>query len=174
MESDAELIDQVLNGKRESFAPLVARYERLTLATVLRTLSDRHLAEDVLQESFVAAFRSLHKLRATSSFGPWLAGIARKQALKALRRQRAVVHVATSELSDVDGSSTLLPEDSMALLEIVDQLPDDCRTLIGLRHFEGYSMSEIAVITGSPLGTVTKKLSRIHKTLKEMISEEES
>lgn len=172
MESDADLIKQVLNGSHDSYATLLARYERLASATVLRILGDQHLAEDVLQESFVAAFGSLSSLRDSSCFGSWLVGIVRRQALRALRRTRqtVVLNQATEETLE---STNILPEDSMALLEIVDRLPDDERTLIGLRHFEGFSMSEIAEITGSPLGTVTKKFSRIHKNLKEMLSEEE-
>lgn len=172
MESDADLIEQVLKGSRDSFATLLSRYERLANATVLRILGDQHLAEDVLQESFVAAFGSLSSLRDSSRFGSWLVGIVRRQALRALRRNRqaVVLNRDTEEMRLED--KTMLPEDSMALLEIVDRLPDDERTLIGLRHFEGFTMSEISNITGSPLGTVTKKFSRIHKTLKEMLSEE--
>ena len=172
MESDADLIAQVLEGHQDSYATLLARYERLANATVIRILGDQHLAEDVLQESFVAAFGSLSSLRDASRFGSWIVGIARRQALRALRRTRqtVILHQATEETLE---NGTMLPEDSMALLEIVDRLPDDERTLIGLRHFEGYSMREIATITGSPLGTVTKKFSRIHRTLKEMLSEEE-
>lgn len=174
MLSDADLIVHVLNGKHECFAVLLERYERLALATVLRTLGDIHLAEDVLQESFVAAFHSLSNLRDPSKFGPWLAGIARKQALRALQRRRETIVLNQSDHNPaLEECDAMLPEDSMALLEIIDRLPDDERTLIGLRHFEGFSMNEIASITGSPLGTVTKKISRIHKTLKEMLSEDE-
>ncbi len=172
MESDADLIEQVLKGRHDSYATLLARYERLANATVIRILGDQHLAEDVLQESFVAAFGSLSSLRDSSRFGSWLVGIVRRQALRALRRTRQTVVLNQTTEEQLE-TATMLPEDSMALLEIVDRLPDDERTLIGLRHFEGFSMSEIADITSSPLGTVTKKLSRIHRTLKEIISEEE-
>ncbi|MEM7476249.1 MAG: sigma-70 family RNA polymerase sigma factor [Planctomycetota bacterium] len=186
MHSDSELVEQVLEGKQDSFAVLLSRYERLALATVLRIVGDAHLAEDALQEAFVAAFHSLKKLREPSKFGFWLVGIARKQALRALRKKREGLqkkgHLGIREVvvlshSDCDIAieqrGTSLPEDSMALLEIIDRLPDEDRMLIALRHFEGYSMSEIASITGRPLGTVTKKISRIHKSLQQMLSEDE-
>ena len=175
MDSDAQLVERTLRGDRNAFAQLVQRYERVGQATARRIVGDLHRADDVVQESFIAAFKSLTNLRASSKFGPWLLSIVRRQAIRSLRRHRETV-VLNGSTDDTEYSvgSEMRPEDSMALLEIVDRLPDDERTLIGLRHFQGHSMKEIATITSRPVGTVTKQLSRIHKKLRSWLSEEET
>ena len=173
MDSDAQLVERAVTGDREAFAVLVDRYERLVRATAIRIVGDRHLAEDVVQEGFIAAHKSLPSLRAGSKFGPWLVGIVRRQAIRCLHRRRetVVLNESTADTVLVDEKETL-PQDSMALLEFVDRLPDDERALIALRHFQGHSMQELATITSRPVGTVTKQLSRIHKKLRQWLTEE--
>ena len=175
MDSDAQIVERVIAGNRDAFAELVVRYERTARATALRVVSDSHVIDDVIQDAFIAAYKSLYKLRVASKFGPWLLGIVRRQAVRSLRRKRETVLLndSASEIAFVD-TSGILPEDSMALLELLDRLSDDERTLIGLRHFEAHSMSEIAGITSRPVGTVTKQMSRIHKKLRQWITEEKS
>lgn len=172
MDSDARLVELTLRGETDAFARLVRRYERLARAAAIRIVNDSHLTEDVLQESFIAAYKSLPNLATASKFGPWLQGIVRRQAVRALRRRREAVVVPDAHDTLLAEQHITLPKDSLALLEIVDRLPDADRTLIGLRHFQGHSMVEIAAITERPVGTVTKQLSRIHKKLKQWLSEE--
>lgn len=173
MESDAELVARTVGGDREAFAVLMGRYERLARATAFRVVIDRHLVEDVVQEGFMAAYKSLPNLRVESKFGPWLLGIVRRQAVRSVRRKRETVplHESTENTTLANGNDTL-PDESMTLLELIDRLSDGERSLIGLRHFQGHSMQEIATITSRPVGTVTKQLSRIHKKLKQWCSEE--
>lgn len=173
MESDADLVERTTSGDRDAFALLVDRYEQLARATAFRVVNDRHLAEDVVQEGFIAAYESLPKLRVASKFAPWLLGIIRRQAVRSVRRKRETVLLNDStENAAISNGNETLPHESMALIELIDRLPDDERALIGLRHFQGHSMQEIATITSHPVGTVTKHLSRIHKKLKQWCSEE--
>ena len=80
MRSDAELVNAVLAGERESFATLVSRYERAVLAETLAVLRDYHRAQDVAQEAFVAAFERLAGLPEPRAFGSRLLQIARRRA----------------------------------------------------------------------------------------------
>jgi RNA polymerase sigma-70 factor (ECF subfamily) len=165
VQSDAELIEQVQSGNVEAFATLVRRYERLVRAAVFRAVNNRHNAEDVIQEAFLAAFESLGTLRNRSRFGPWLLALARNQSARHLRRslrqEKCVVDLEAFEPS----SNGKLTDQSERLLELVDRLPDHERIIVGLKHFEGHTVQEVATITGRPLGTVTKQLSRAHKRL---------
>ena len=87
MNSDSELVNAVLDGEREAYAVLVARYERAVRATALAVLRDHHAAQDVAQEAFVSAYEKLGRLRKPATFGGWVIAIARNTALTAGRRR---------------------------------------------------------------------------------------
>ncbi|MCA9189327.1 MAG: sigma-70 family RNA polymerase sigma factor [Pirellulaceae bacterium] len=174
MQSDARLVEQCLAGNRDAFAELIGRYSKLVRAATVRVVADRHLCDDAIQETFLAAYKSLPQLRVASQFGPWLLGIARRQAVRSLRHFRQTVVLNESAQADIASEPGLLPADSMALLELVERLSDADRTLVALRHFEGYSTQEIADIVSRPVGSVTKQLSRVHKKLKQWLTEEQS
>ena len=170
MQSDAQLIDRIFAGETEAFAVLVKRYERLVWGAAIRIIRDPHLAEDVAQEGFVAAFESLGSLRISSRFGPWLLAIVRRQAARAVRQRCRSPVLATNARADLEPESNgrAAPE-NFELLELIERLPVQERVVIGLRHFEGHSMHEIAHITGRPIGTVTKQLSRAHQRLRKFL-----
>lgn len=171
MQTDAELIDLVRQGELDAFGKLVNRYQRLVRSVALRVLADRHLADDVTQETFLVAFETLDSLRNVGKFGAWLAGIARNQAARTVRTLSRSPALAPEMESCADRNGQL-SEPSRRLLELVDRLPDHERVVIGLRYFEGHSVQEIARITGRPLGTVTKQLSRAHGRLRTQLSKE--
>jgi RNA polymerase sigma-70 factor (ECF subfamily) len=172
VQSDSELIDSVLGGNVEAFAVLVRRYERLVRAAALRVVADRHVAEDVLQETFLAVYESLESLRNRSKFGPWLLSIARHQAVRHVRSNHRPEHCVADVTAVEHSTNGKLTDQSERLLELVERLPAHERTIIGLRHFEGHSVQEVAAITGRPLGTVTKQLSRAHKRLQHWLEKE--
>jgi RNA polymerase sigma-70 factor (ECF subfamily) len=170
--SDAELVADVRAGDTGLYAVLVRRYERLVRATVLERLGDRHLAEDVVQDAFLIAFQSLASLRNDESFGAWLLGIARNQALRS-GRDSARRETGAANLDTLPAASTTgLTAESSSLLEQVEKLPEHERIVIGLKHFEGHSATEIAEMTGRPVGTVTKQLSRAYARLAQWLTNE--
>jgi len=76
VQSDAEIVNAVLNGYKDAFAVLVKRYERPVRAVAMNVLGDYHSAADVSQDAFVKAYRELPRLRKPAAFGPWLMKIA--------------------------------------------------------------------------------------------------
>ena len=173
MQSDSELIDLIFAGEQQAYAVLVERYERQARAAALRIVHDSHVADDVAQESFVAAFESLASLRNNSRFGGWLLGIVQRQAARAIRqrcRSPALVGDVGSRC-DPESNGRASPE-TLELLELVDHLPEQERVVVALRHFDGHSVREIAEITDRPVGTVTKQLSRAHQRLRVWLGEE--
>jgi predicted RNA polymerase sigma factor len=81
VQSDSELVQAVLAGDRRAYERLFERHERSVLAAALAVLGNYHAAQDVAQEAFVKAYRSLGGLRKKSSFGPWVRKIARREAI---------------------------------------------------------------------------------------------
>ncbi len=130
------------------------------MAVALADLRDFHTAEDVAQAAFLSAYRRLASLRDGTRFGPWLLQIVRREVVNAVRSNRRVVATVPS----VEGhpavswppTSETLQDD---LLALVARLPQRERMLVGLRYFDGKSMSEISQFTGRPIGSVTKQLS---------------
>lgn len=161
--SDAELVARVRRGDVEAFGPLVQRYEKTLLAATIPHVRDIHAAEDVVQAAMLRAFQRLNTLRDDSKFGPWLMQIARRQMVDAVRARPLPVTVGARDCETAalaDGPRGDLWIENEYLLDVVARLPDHERLLIGLRYFDGHAMAEIAEITGRPLGTVTKQLSR--------------
>lgn len=172
MPSDQEVIAQVLAGQTDRYATLVSRYQRLARAAAIRIVRDGHAADDVAQEAFVAAFQSLSSLRDRSSFGAWLLGIVRRRAATAVKKDRRRQSICGPMDARTPPPCAYPSAESLELLELVDRLPDQERIVLGLKHFEGRSVQEIAEITGRPIGTVTKQLSRARQRLHDWLTQE--
>jgi RNA polymerase sigma-70 factor (ECF subfamily) len=172
--SDSELVDRARGGDVESFGALIGRYERNVLAVALTELRDIHAAEDAAQDALLLAFQRLATLNDGSRFGAWLIQIARRQAVESGRKRRLLV-VPGDELSERDATDAP-PQDRVDrehLLTLVGGLPDHERVLIGLRFFDGHDLAAIAEITGRPIGTVTKQLSRAMARLRALLEKED-
>jgi RNA polymerase sigma-70 factor (ECF subfamily) len=132
------------------------------LSVALAELHDVHAAEDVAQDTLLRAFRRLAGLRDGARFGPWLMQIARRQVVEAVRARRLPAVVPADQPAYDAAADTTIPMwiENEHLLTLVGRLPDHERVLVGLRFFDGHSLAEVATITGRPLGTVTKQLSR--------------
>jgi len=112
-------VDAVLAGDREAFSDLVRRYERAVRACALVVARDRHTAEDVAQDSFVAAFTKLATLRDGAMFGPWPLRIARRQGIQWLRRRPVKVGVISPAQVAERAWDGRLDEEKQALLAAV-------------------------------------------------------
>ncbi len=172
VESDAELVQRVLEGDIVAFEILVHRYERSVQSVAMAFLADMHASEDVVQETFVAAFRSLASLRHGNKFAPWLMQIARRTARKSGRKHKQV-HVATP-LEELSAPRSRAEDPrSQQLLEAIERLPEQERMTITMRFFDGHSSREIGLMTGHSVGTVTKQLSRAYDRLRLWLAEHE-
>jgi RNA polymerase sigma-70 factor (ECF subfamily) len=173
VKSDAQLVESVKAGQVEAYSELVIRYERLVRAAAFHVVRERHTAEDVAQEAFIAAFESLGSLRTGAKFGSWLLRIAKYRAARAVRsRRRSPALVGNADCVPEIGRP--LSDQSALLLELVERLPDHERVVVGLKNLQGHSVDEIALMTGRPVGTVTKQLSRAYDRLRTWYSKETS
>ena len=166
--SDAELVQRTRAGDREAFGMLVERHRRTVFIMAVQRGYDHSVAEDVAQEVFLKAYRSLENLSEPSAFSRWLYGIAHNviadQGRKRGRRKELSGLEQAPEPSDLSDASESLTFDETRrqVFRALDELNEDQRLVIMLRYIEGLSPREIAERLGEPRGTIR---SRIHHAL---------
>ncbi len=145
----------------EGFEHFYAEHSGRIYATLLRMLRDEQDAQDVLQESFMQAWRQKDRYEPDrGSPGAWIMTIARSRALDHIRRVRAMPSTGEQlHLSDPRAQSELTSRLEMSRIrEMLDFLPAAQRTTIELAYFDGYTQTEIASLLGIPLGTVKTRI----------------
>jgi RNA polymerase sigma-70 factor (ECF subfamily) len=169
--SDAELVQEVLDGSKDAYAELVRRYERPVKAAALHTLGNFHSAEDAAQEAFVKAYQQLHRLSSPAAFGPWLMTITRRCALDMADKKRP--NISLDAIGDMPAHQRngRLDDDKQQLLRQILQLGESARQVLLLRYFGEHTVGQIADITGRSIGTIAKQLSRAHHNLRHRIKE---
>ncbi len=169
MLSDAQLVQNVINGQQASFIELIKRYERAVRAVACRVLHDVHLGEDCAQEVFVMAYHKLGTLRDGSMFGPWVMQIAKREALSMQRKRKKHDSLEVVEQIPAVRRDGMLDDEAKILLDAVMKLSKNERHIVFLRYFEGKTFRDIAEITGRPVGSVSKQLTRAHGRLRNML-----
>ncbi len=179
-EIDHELVLQAQRGDKRAFGLLVDKYQRKLGRLLSRMIRDQSEIEDVVQESFIKAYRALPNFRGDSAFYTWLYRIGINTAKNYLVSMGRRPTVSTDiEIEDAenfeDGDelrTTETPESSMMTKQIahtvndtVESLPEELRTAITLREIEGLSYEEIAAIMGCPIGTVRSRIFRARETI---------
>jgi RNA polymerase sigma-70 factor (ECF subfamily) len=171
MQTDAELIDAVRGRDHAAYAELVRRYERAAWSRAWNVLRDYHAAQDATQNAFVEAFQQLRQLRRPEHFGAWLMQITQRQALGIARRAGRTTRLEHEVEVQAADSSNPRADEWEELVAAVGGLPDQERVVVALRYLEGHCVAEIARLTGRPVGTVTKQLSRAVERLKSILRE---
>jgi RNA polymerase sigma-70 factor (ECF subfamily) len=177
---DRVLVDAVLSGDRQAFGHLVERETRAVYRASLRILGRPHDAEDVTQESFVAAYRAIRTYRGEGSLRAWLLRIATRQSFRRLAQRRATVELADipgPRLADASNEPTRVVvelESRRSVREAVAALPDPYREVVALRFFADLSLAEVAEATGRPLNTVKTHLRRGLERLRPVLGTSET
>ena len=179
-EADQALVERVQAGDQQAFGVLVAKYQRKLLRLVSRLVRDPAEAEDVTQEAFIKAYRSLAGFRGDSAFYTWLYRIgvnAAKNWLVAHGRRVPTATEVDSAEAETYGENELLhvadtPERVLMSKQIartvnaaVDELPEELKTAVTLREIEGLSYEEIAQVMDCPIGTVRSRIFRAREAI---------
>lgn len=181
--SDQELVERVQNGDKKAFDLLVLKYQYKVMGLIGRYVSDKHEVMDVAQESFIKAYRAIGNFRGDSAFYTWLYRIAvntAKNYLVGRNRRPPSSDVALDDeeeytifdaLADVDTPDATLNKDRLeaAIYETIEHLPEELKTAIRLREFDGLSYEDIAQIMGCPVGTVRSRIFRARDAIEKRI-----
>lgn len=176
---DQQIVERVQRGDKQAFNLLVTKYQRKIMNVISRYVSNSGDIADVVQEVFISAYRFLPSFRNDSAFYTWLYRIAVNTAKNYLtsngRRSPGVeVDIDDAEqydsgeaLRDIASPERLLSSDQVrkTVVNALQSLPEDLRTVITLREIEGLSYEEIADVTGCPVGTVRSRIFRAREVI---------
>jgi RNA polymerase sigma-70 factor, ECF subfamily len=180
--SDLELVRSAVGGDDGAFHALVDRHARSLFRTALALSRNRDDAEDLTQETLVAAYKGLKNFAGRSSVKTWLTTIMTRQAYKVWRRAKrgggSPVSIDARPRDDgprpikvddamVSPSATPLVENRLDVMEILRRLTDPHREVLVLREIQGLSYEEIAAVLGVPRGTVESRLFRARAEFRE-------
>lgn len=168
-QDDATLLALVRRGDEHAMASLFDRYSKIVYSVALRVLRDPASAEDVLQEVFMQIWRNPDGFVATrGSLGGWLAVVSRNRSIDALRRKRPTESVDEMALASNYNLADEAERNSMMekARGVIYQLPMEQRKTLEMAFFDGLTHSEIAEMTGDPLGTVKTRIRSALTTLR--------
>lgn len=184
MEEDLQLIRGTLGGDFRAFENIVDKYQGKIFRHLRKMVNDPSLAEDLLQDTFLNAYRGLNSFTGASSFSTWLFRIATNSALMYLRKERP----ETVEYDDkvlTDSVDVLTPspafvstpleillslEGKEKIEEAIDQLPLIYRSVVVLRDVEGFSLEEVANILGASIPAIKSRLHRARNIVRETLT----
>jgi RNA polymerase sigma-70 factor (ECF subfamily) len=164
--ADRAVLDRIVGGERGAIEVLYERYKKMAYALALRITADATLAEDVVQDAFVGAWRNAGRYaEGRGSVKTWLLSIVHHRAIDAIRRRRPTVQLPAGDASPP--ASLTLPDvwaevagrlDRDAVMVALGTLSDVQREALELGYFSGLTQQEIAARTATPLGTVKSRM----------------
>jgi len=172
-EDDAALLSRIERGDERAMAVLFDRYSKIVYSVSLRVLRDTASAEDVMQEIFMQIWRNTSSFTATKgSLGGWLSVVSRNRSIDILRRKRPSEQVEEMNLAS---NTNLADESERNILMVkaratVALLPPEQRKTLEMAFFDGLTHSEIAELTGDPLGTVKTRIRSALTTLRKAMA----
>ena len=166
MEDD--LIRRAQLGDQAAFRELVELHSDLVWRTATALLGNRHAVEDAVQDAWLDVWRGLHRFQPDRSFRPWLLAITANRCRMIARRR----HLPTLPLAEDDVALPPVPDAAVdwllraeaeaELLAAIRMLPEEQQRVLALRYFGELELAEIALVMGTPAGTVK---SRLHRAL---------
>ncbi|WP_424963306.1 RNA polymerase sigma factor [Ekhidna sp.] len=176
MKTEAELIDRILKGEWRHYAILVDKYEARVFNYVNYLMGNREDAEEIVQDTFVKAYRFLKEFRGDASFSTWLIRIAHNTCLTFFRKKKpekvSLDQVDNRGTDDPDPSDNLDADNRQYVLKLaLAKLKTDERSVVTLFYYQQLSLKEICDITNFSLSNVKILLHRSRKKLLEILKE---
>ena len=174
---DVDLIQRILSGDESAFTALVERHRKWVHSLAWREIGDFHAAQEITQDTFIQAFKSLPSLRDPARFSGWLHVIAKRQCIEWLRRKPMTMQsldaMPKAELERLSYVQYLEEEQSQAstdgLREVVERLlqklPVNERSVMVLHYYKGLTYEEVSALLDVSLNTVKSRLYRARKRL---------
>ncbi len=171
--NDQHYINLIIDGDTNAFAVLVSRYKDLVYTLALRMLKNREEAEEVAQDSFIKAYKSLNRFKGDSKFSTWIYKIVYNTSLDRLKKNRkhfndvAIDEFTEHQVKTIDNALVNLEskEQSKAIQDCIALLPSEDGFLLTLYYFEEQTLDEISKAVGLTSNNVKVKLFRARKKL---------
>lgn len=184
--TDQQLVARVQKGDSRAFDLLVLKYQHRIFGLISRYVHDADEVQDVAQEAFIKAYRALPNFRGESAFYTWLYRIAintAKNYLVSRSRRPPGSDVEVEDAEYYESGSALheieTPENALFGAELkavveraIRELPEDLRTAVTLREFDGLSYEDIADIMDCPVGTVRSRIFRAREAIDGRVKEQ--
>ena len=182
-ELDLVLFKRAKSGDYQAFDLLVLKYQSRLISTAFKFVKDVQIAEDIVQDSFIKAFKALESFREDSSFYTWIYRITVNTSKNFLVSKKRKSELLNSDLSEeasheIEPVEAYSPEDLLqatqlkkVITETIDQLGEDTRTALTLRELDGLSYEQIADVVNCPVGTVRSRIFRGREVIDEAISQ---
>ena len=180
VESDEALLNAVKNGHCESFNPLIERYKLPLYRVMYRMVLNRDDAEDLVEEAFIKAYRSIRRFDTNRPFYAWLRRIAVNNAINFLKKERRnltePLEFVEQRLSNGRNDPVAMTRQKMMkerINQAMTRLPKEFRIILSLKVEKDLSYDEISKVLGIPKGTVMSRLARARRRLKQIFVEME-
>ncbi|MEP1470272.1 MAG: RNA polymerase sigma factor RpoE [Halieaceae bacterium] len=184
--TDQQLVARVQKGDSRAFDMLVLKYQHKIMGLISRYVHDSDEVQDVAQEAFIKAYRALPRFRGDSAFYTWLYRIAINTAKNHLvsrsrRPPGSDVEIEDAEYFEAGEALRTIetPESALFGAELktvveraIGELPDDLRTAVTLREFDGLSYEDIADVMDCPVGTVRSRIFRAREAIDKQVREQ--
>jgi RNA polymerase sigma-70 factor (ECF subfamily) len=172
--TDTELIQLTLKGEKEAFGELIHRYQDAVYATALHRIGEFTSAQDVAQETFIEAYKSLHTLSEPVKFPGWLHTITLRQCNRWRRKQKDTTPLDDPHVTILSGMIIPSPDEEVEygefrnkVLNAITSLPEKTGEVVTMYYIDGLSYGEIADFLSMPVTTVKGRLQMGRKQLKE-------
>jgi RNA polymerase sigma-70 factor (ECF subfamily) len=168
IEMVATLVQAAQSGQKEAFEKLVYEYHGRLFRFIHRQISDMATVEDIVQDAFLIAYRSLGQCRRPELFGTWLFSIAQNLIRQWIQKKPKMGTV--SRVSEIQTENPSNDQDRLALLEqSFGALSEEMHTVIRMKYQQQMTCEEIAARLQKPIGTIRSWLVRAHRRLKKEI-----
>jgi RNA polymerase sigma-70 factor (ECF subfamily) len=170
---DQHYINLILDGNTNAFSVLVNRYKDLVFTLTLRMLKNREEAEEVAQDSFIKAYKSLNRFKGDSKFSTWIYKIAYNASLDRLKKNKKhyndvpIDEFTEHQVKTIDNALDNLEskEQTKAIQDCIALLPSEDSFLLTLYYFDEISLDEISQTVGLTSNNVKVKIFRARKKL---------
>ncbi len=177
MKTEAELIERILDGEWRNYAILVDKYEAKVFNYVNYLMNNREDAEEMVQDTFVKAYRSLSQFRGEASFSTWLIRIAHRNCLTHFRKKvpKKVsldnLSNRSTETQDAPTKDLQLDDRQQVLNRALANLKPDERSVVTLFYYQELSLQEICDVTDLTMSNIKILLHRSRKKLLDILNE---
>jgi RNA polymerase sigma-70 factor (ECF subfamily) len=181
---DQKLVEKTQRGDKKAFSMLVEKYQRRLTRLLSRMVRDQSEIEDIVQDSFIKAYRAINNFRGDSAFYTWLYRIgintAKNHLVKLGKRPKAMNDFEIEDIENFEDAPDLrhheTPESTMMSSEIItavnqtiEALPIELKEAISLREMDGLSYEEISELMNCPIGTVRSRIFRAREAIAEKL-----